>query len=93
MGKASRRKKDTVERRDLERRCLHCGAPRDLGATVVWCSRCRRAALRAAVHWPIFKWPITDAQRHWLLYEFWGKDPRFRWPMNIDEDEGEDDGG
>lgn len=83
MGRASRKKKDTVELRHKEKRCLHCGGPRE---EHIWCRRCVINARRRGRehHYPTIKPPITRANQHlyhWLRQNFWNIDPRYRWPM------------
>ncbi len=86
MGKASNRKKiarnarkDTVEHRHDDKRCLHCGAARDIEA--VWCHQCslkgrRRGPSRS---WPVFKGPIFTEQQTEVLRQF-PNDNRWDWP-------------
>lgn len=87
MGKASRKKKDTVEARWREKRCLHCGATDREG---LWCRRCVINARRRGREngYPSIKPPVTVSNRHlhhWLSQNFWNRDPRYRWPMIEDD--------
>lgn len=88
MGKASRKKKDTVERRWKDKRCLHCGAARNIEA--VWCHTCTMRARRKyrAAGYPqmTVQWPVRDtAVYEWLRAHFWNQDPRYRWPMSVED--------
>jgi ribosomal protein L40E len=85
MGKASRRKqearnarKDTVELRYEEKRCLNCGARRDIRA--VWCHECSLKGRRQAParSWPVFKGPTFTQEQVNVLNHF-PNDSRWDW--------------
>lgn len=87
MGRASRKKQDTPERRLKEKRCLHCGGGRDTGH--VWCRRCVISARRRGREngYPTIKPPVSAGNQHlyhWLRMNFWNIDPRYRWPMVVE---------